>query len=347
MSVIFQVIVAVLVFGLLIFIHELGHFTVGKLSGMRVNEFAIGMGPALFSWHKGETQYSLRALPVGGYVSVEGEDEDSSDPRAFCNVMLWKRILFVCAGAIMNLLLGFIILSILVGMRTTLPTTTISEFHPDPADGAAAVSNEKLMVGDKILKINGTSVFTSNDITFSMISDRDGVVDFTVLRDGQKLEIPQVQFKMDTAEDGTRLINLDFYVYSAEKTFLNSVQYTVLWMFSIVRQVWLSFLNLITGNFTLAELSGPVGVSTVIGQASTAGLKTLLTLVGFITVNIGVFNLLPVPALDGGRLIFLLIELVIRRPVNPKYEGFVHAAGFILLMGLMLVVTLNDIVKLF
>lgn len=341
MNIFFQVIIAVFVFGVLIFVHELGHFTVGKLSGMRINEFALGMGPAILHKQKGETQYSLRLFPIGGFVAVEGEDDDSSDPRAFCNVRLWKRILFVCAGAIMNLLLGFIILSILVGMRTALPTTIVSDFR----EGAS--SNAYLQRYDKILKINGTSVFTANDITFSMISDKDGIVDFTVLRDGKKVNLPGIDFGMRVEEDGTRLINLDFYVFSEQKTFWGGVRYTFLWMFSIVRQVWLSLANLLTGNFKMSELSGPVGVSTAIGQASSAGFTTLLMLIGFITVNIGVFNLLPIPALDGGRLIFLLIELILRRPVNPKYEGYVHAAGFVALMGLMLVVTFNDIIQLF
>lgn len=341
MNIIFQVIIAVLVFGVLIFVHELGHFTVGKLSGMRVNEFAIGMGPAIWHRQKGETKYALRLFPIGGFVAVEGEDEDSSDPRAFCNVRLWKRILFVCAGAIMNLLLGFVILSILVSLRTSLPTTIISDFRE------GATSNASLQRYDRILKINGNSVFTANDVTFSMISDKDGIVDFTVLRDGKKLELPGIDFGMQVEENGTRLINLDFYVFSAQKTFWGSVKYTFLWMFSIVRQVWLSLANLLTGNFTMSELSGPVGVSTAIGQASSAGMGTLLLLIGFITVNIGVFNLLPVPALDGGRLVFLLIELIMRRPVNPKYEGYVHVAGFVALMGLMLVVTFNDIIRLF
>lgn len=341
MEIVIQVVAAILVFGLLIFVHELGHFTVGKLSGMRVNQFAIGMGPAIWSKQRGETKYAIRLFPIGGFVAVEGEDAESSDPRAFCNVWLWKRIAFVCAGALMNLILGLVILSILVALRTSLPTTIISEFHEN------ASSNRQLQVNDRIIGVNGSRVFTSNDITFSMISDKDGIVDFTVIRDGRRLEIPAVDFGMETLDDGTRLINLDFYVYTTSKTFWGSVRYSFLWMFSIVRQVWMSFLNLITGNFTMSELSGPVGVSTVIGQASTAGIKTLLLLVSFITINIGVFNLLPVPALDGGRLVFLLIELVIRRPVNPKYEGLIHATGFVLLMGIMLVVTFNDVVRLF
>ena len=341
MSIVFQVIVAILVFGLLIFVHELGHFTVGKLSGMRVNEFALGMGPVLWSRTRGETKYSLRALPIGGYVSDEGEDEDSSDPRAYCNVRLWKRILFVCAGAAMNLLLGFVILSVLVSMRTSLPTTIIYELRSPQAAAS------ELRVGDEVISVNGHRVFTSNDISFSIVSDKDGIIDFVVIRDGRKISVPGVNLGMTIMEDGTRVVDPGFVVDITPKTFWGSARYAVLWMFSIIRQVWLSFINLITGNFTLAELSGPVGVSTVIGQASTAGLKTLLLLVGFITVNIGVFNLLPIPALDGGRLLFLLIELVIRRPVNQKYESVIHAAGFILLMGLMLVVTFNDILRFF
>ena len=341
MEIVIQVVAAILVFGLLIFVHELGHFTVGKLSGMRVNQFAIGMGPAIWSKQRGETKYAIRLFPIGGFVAVEGEDDESYDPRAFFNVRLWKRIAFVCAGALMNLILGLVILSILVALRTSLPTTIISEFHEN------ASSNRQLQVNDRIIGVNGSRVFTSNDITFSMISDKDGIVDFTVIRDGRRLEIPAVDFGMETLADGTRLITLDFYVYTTSKTFWGSVRYSFLWMFSIVRQVWMSFLNLITGNFTMSELSGPVGVSTVIGQASTAGIKTLLLLVSFITINIGVFNLLPVPALDGGRLVFLLIELVIRRPVNPKYEGLIHATGFVLLMGIMLMVTFNDVVRLF
>lgn len=340
MNIFFQIICAILVFSLLIFIHELGHFSVAKLSGMLVHEFSIGMGPKLFSWQRGDTAYSLRLLPIGGFVSVEGEDENSENPRSFGRAKLWKRILFVSAGALMNLLLGFVILSILVGMRQSLPTTIVGGFYPD------AKSNVSLMAGDKILKINGSNVFTANDISFSLSSDRDGVVDFTVLRDGQKLSVPGVDFGMETLEDGSRFLHLDFYVMPQQKTFLNGIAYTGQWMLSIVRQVWLSFLNLVTGNFKLSELSGPVGVSSAIGQASTMGLQTFLNMVGFITVNLGVFNLLPFPALDGGRLVFLLIELVTRRRVDPKYEGMIHAAGLVLLMGLVVVVSIQDVIRL-
>ena len=179
-----------------------------------------------------------------------------------------------------------------------------------------------------------------------MSLDRDGIVDFTVLRNGKTLEVSQVDFGMETAPDGTKFLHLDFYVQSQQKTFWSGTVYTVQWMISIVRQVWLSFLNLITGNFKLSELSGPVGVSTAIGQASTMGLRTFLNMVGFITVNLGVFNLLPLPALDGGRLAFLLIELITRHRVNPKYEGMIHAAGLAFLMGLVVVVSVQDVIRL-
>lgn len=343
MSVILQIIVAVLVFGFLIFIHELGHFTVGKLSNMRVNEFSLGMGPVVWSRQKGETQYSLRALPIGGFVSVEGEDngEESFDPRAYNNMPIGKRIAFVFAGAFMNLALGFVLLSVLVGMRASIPTTTVGGFHE------GAQSSVALHEGDEILSVNGMRVFTPNDISFSMVSDKDGVIDFTVRRDGAVMRLDGVDFGMQTIENGSRVIKLDFYVLSVPKTFGNAVQYTGQWMISIVRQVWASFVNLVTGNFQLSELSGPVGVSTAIGKASFAGLTTFLTLVSFITVNIGVFNLLPLPALDGGRLFFLFIELIFRRPISRKYEGAIHAVGLILLMGLMLFVTFQDVLRMF
>lgn len=307
---------------------------------MLVHEFAIGMGPKVFSKVWGETRYSLRLFPIGGFVSVEGEDESSDSPRSFGKAKLLHRILFVCAGALMNLLFGFLILLALVGMRQSIPTTQIGGFYPD------AVSSQVLQAGDQITKVNGMTVFTVNDISFSLSSDRDGVVDFTVIREGKTIDLPPVTFEMQDGDNGIRYLNLDFYAGAKEKTFLGSVAFAGQWMLSIVRQVWLSFINLITGNFKLSELSGPVGVSTAIGQASSMGLVPFFNLIAFITVNLGVFNLLPLPALDGGRLAFLLIELVTRRRVNPKYEGLVHGIGLLLLLGLVAVVSVQDVLRL-
>ena len=338
-----QIVVAVLVFGLLIFVHELGHFTTAKLTGMQVNEFAIGMGPAIWSKQIGETRYALRLFPIGGYVALEGEDAQANSPRAFGNAKIGSRILFVSAGALMNLLLGFIIFAYLAARSPTLPTTIVGGFY----ENAASVS--QLQAGDRILSVNGSRVFTTNDVGFSLISDEDGIIDFMVERGGQKVSLPSVVFGMQPGEDGKRYILLDFYVASERTTFVSGSAYAIKWIASTVRQVWLSFVNLISGNVQLAELSGPVGVSAAIGEASTKGLSSsaFLTMVGFITVNIGVFNLLPLPALDGGRLLFLLIELVSRRRVPPKYEGMIHAAGLFLLLGLIVVVSFQDIARLF
>lgn len=333
------ILITVLVFGILIFIHELGHFLVAKAMGIRVNEFALGMGPKLISFGKGETKYSLRLFPIGGFCAMEGEDETSSDNRAFCNKPVWRRLLVTVAGAFMNLLLGFILLIILVSTMNLVGTTTIAKFN----DGA--VSNQDLQVGDEIVSINGSHVFIDNDIVYGLLRDRDGVVDMVVKRNGEKVKLTNVTFQTEDLGDGVTGTNIDFKVYSAEKTFFGVIKQSACWTLSVVKLVWSSLIDLITGQYGLNQLSGPVGVASAIGEASSMGLRSLLLLVVFITVNLGVFNLLPIPALDGGRLLFLMIEGIRRKPV--KHEAYVHMVGFALLILLMVVVSFNDIVKLF
>lgn len=340
MNLVVQILIAVLAFGLMIFVHELGHFTAAKLSKMRVNEFAIGMGPTLVSKQFGETRYALRALPVGGFVAVEGDDEGSNDPRAFGNVRLWKRIAFVCAGAFMNLVMGLVIFAIVLSSVQSLATTTIGRFRQENPH-----SNASLQVDDQILRVNGSRVFTWSDIQFSMQLDPDGMIDFTVLRDGQKIEVERVDFHMQESEDGSRNIDMDFASKGVENNFLVTLKYAWLNICSVVRQVLLSVVYLITGNFKVSDLSGPVGVVVAIGQAAQYGFDNLLFFVAMISVNIGVFNLLPLLALDGGRLLFLIIEGIRRKPVKPKYEAIIHTAGFVLLMGFMLFVTVHDIIR--
>lgn len=333
------ILIAILVFGLLIFVHELGHFLAAKWAGVTVNEFAMGMGPKLISRTRGETAYSLRLFPIGGFCAMEGENEDSGATGAFCNAPLYKRILITVAGSLMNLLLGLILLGILSSQQPLMGTTTIAKFDE------GAVSSSQLRAGDEILKINGRRVRTNNDLVYEFQRDRDGVMEMQVLRDGEKLNLT-VAFRMEQMEEGINIINLDFKVVGVEPTAMGVIRNSFNWTGSIVKQVWGSFVDLITGRYTVNQLSGPVGVTTAIGQASSSGWKSLLLLVSFITVNLGVFNLLPVPALDGGRMIFLLIELVRRKPISAKYEGWVHAVGFILLIGLMIFVTFNDVMKL-
>lgn len=336
-----QILIAVLAFGVIIFIHELGHFIVAKSVGIRVHEFALGMGPKLFSFKRGETLYALRLAPIGGYVQMEGEDAESDDPRAFGKKKVWQRVLVVVAGAVMNILLGFILLLGLTIGSDGLSSTTVAQFN----DGAT--SSELLHVGDRITHINGARVRIGNDVVFELVRDSDGVVDFEILRDGEKYTLQGVPFQTRAAEDGMNLITLDFKVYPVEKTPVNIMKYSAYWTMGTVRQVWVSLLDLISGKYGLNQLAGPVGVTTAIGQATRMGLDSVLSLVAMITINIGIFNLLPIPALDGGRLVFLLIEAIRRRPVPAKYEAYVHAAGLIALFGLMLVVTFNDILRMF
>lgn len=334
-----MIIFVVLIFGFIIFIHELGHFTVAKACGVRVHEFALGMGPTIFKKQKGDTTYALRLLPVGGFVAVEGEDEDSDDEKALNKKPVWQRILFVSAGAFMNILFGFLLMMLLVSKQELVSTTVVARFNED------AVSSQILQVGDEILEINGKKVSIGNDIIFELISVGSDPIDLTIRRDGEILTLENVPFPTETV-DGITVASMDFLVYGQEKTLAGTLKEAWHMTTGVVKQVWDSFFKLITGQYKVQQLSGPVGVSTAIGQAASVGVENLILMIAFITINIGVFNLIPLPALDGGRLFFLLIEAIRGKPVPAKYEGFVHAAGLVLLMGLMLFVTFNDIVKL-
>jgi len=334
-----MIVMVILVFGFIIFIHELGHFTVAKACGVLVHEFSLGMGPAIFKKQWGETTYALRLLPVGGYVAVEGEDEDSPHERAINRRPVWQRILFVAAGAIMNVLFGFILMIVMVSSNELVSTTTVADFKEN------STTAQVLQVGDEILKINGSSINIGNDIAFELITVGTDPVNLTIRRDGEVLELENVPFPTQTV-DGITVPVMDFMVYGQEKTVWGVLREATHMTIAVVEQVWDSFAKLITGHYKVQQLSGPVGVSSAIGQAASAGTQSLLMMVAFITINIGVFNLIPLPALDGGRLFFLLIEAIRGKPVPPKYEGYIHAAGLFLLMGLMLFVTFNDVVKL-
>ena len=337
------VILAIFVFGLLIFIHELGHFLSAKWSGVKVNEFALGMGPVLFRYQGEETQYALRLFPIGGFVAMEGEDENSWDGRAFCNAALYKRIIIIIAGAVMNIALGFILLVYLSTQQPLFGTTTVALFEDN------SVTNQWLKVEDEITHINGHRIRTSNDMIYELTRDRDGIMDFTVVREGKAQTLRDVAFQMDDVE-GIGVIHLDFKVVGVPPTFTGTIRHSINWTGSVVKQVWGGLVDFVTGRYGFNQMSGPVGITREIGKIaadSPGNYKQLLLMVAFITINLGVFNLLPIPALDGGKLLFLLLELIRRRPVEARYEGFVHAAGFVMLIGLMIAVTFNDIMKLF
>lgn len=353
-----SIIIAILVFGIIIAVHELGHFVVAKLCGVKVNEFALGMGPTIFKFNKGETKYALRLLPIGGFCSMEGEDEDSSDNRAFVNKSVFKRILIVVAGAVMNLVLGFILIVVMISTDDAITSTTIHSFYEkQTSEGSTVDATSKqtgLLEGDKIIEINGMSIFTVTDMSYQFQNDSDAVFDIVVKRDGKKVELSDVTFdKTDST------MHIDFIVVAEKLTPISVLKESCRQMVTFSRLIWISFADLITGQYKLNDLSGPVGIVNVIGDVVesqkdennnidwSALWANVLNIAAFITINVGIFNLIPFPALDGGRLLFLIIEAIRRKKIPPEKEGMVHLVGLALLMLLMIVITVNDIAKIF
>ena len=341
-----NVIYAILIFCVLIFVHEFGHFAAAKACGIKVNEFAIGMGPAFFKKQKGETQYSLRIFPIGGFCAMEGEDEDSEDERAFNNKPAWQRAIIIIAGATVNIITGFIIMAIILGNSSLIGTPEIAEF----SDGAASEAGG-LKVGDKIVAIGDDKIYTEYDMSYFMMRDKDAVIDFIVERDGKPVNVNSVKF--DTREvEGQTVVVYDFSIVGVEPTFKTVAKYSILDSLSIARIVWSSLFDILTMNFSLNELSGPIGTVGIIADTTTDAVKTmdfssLLTIMAFIAINIGVFNLIPFPALDGGRFILIIFEGITGKKMPAKVEAAINNAGLIFLLGLMAVVTVNDIFKLF
>ena len=332
--------VAVLLFLVLIVIHEFGHFIAAKLLGVRVNEFAVGFGPRLFGKRWGETKYALNLVPLGGYCAMEGEDEDSTDQKAFCNKSAWRRFLIVVMGATFNLILGVIIVAIILAPTERFVTTTIAEF-----DKGAISQQSGLMAGDKILKVDGRTIFTTYDLSYAFTNVKDGKIDMTVEREGKKTELENVAFKTETHE-GIDFLTVDFKVYGEEKTFVSYAKNIFKTSLSYCVVIWRSFIDLISGKYGLSAVSGPVGVTVVIANAAKQSLQSLLPIMAFISINLGIFNLFPIPALDGGRLMFILYEMIFRKPVPQKYESVVHTIGFVVLIGFMILIVAKDVLSL-
>ena len=351
------ILIAILIFGFLIAIHELGHFLAAKACGVRVNEFSIGMGPALLQKTKGETDYSLRLLPIGGYCAMEGEDEDSNAPRSLSNQGFWKQLVIFVAGAAMNFLAGVIILVCLYANSPAFYTTEIVELNPDfPQQGESG-----LMLGDTIYKVNGERIYLRGDVaTVLDLKSRGDTMEIVVVRDGEKLtRTLEKQTYLDANGQEYRAYGFS-YGGIVEATPLLCLKYSWYNALDYVRLVRLSLQMLFTGSAGVKDLSGPVGIVSTISEMGreteeTAGLSAALENVFFfaamIAVNLAVMNLLPLPALDGGKVLFLVVDaiamLLFRKKIPSKYENWINAAGFIALMGLMLFVTFNDVLKLF
>lgn len=356
-----QIIIAILVFCVIIIIHELGHFLAAKACGIYVKEFALGMGPVILRKKGKETEYVIRALPIGGSCTMEGEnggyednelDENGNviippdNPRAFNRKPVWQRMIVILAGPVMNLILGYFVVMLSLCTSEAVASTTIASFRDQP------LSNSFLQQDDRILSIDGMTVFSASDISYKLqSSDRKNesgnlVFDFKVERNGEKILLKDVEFTTTEKEDGSTGIYFDFYVYRLEKNFTNIVSQSFLETCSTGRLIIMTLFDMLRGKYGLNDMSGPVGVVSVVSQSVAYGFSTFMNLVSLITINVGVFNLLPIPALDGCRFLFLLIEAIRRKPTKPEVEGMVHVIGFLLLMALMLVVTVNDIFRL-
>ncbi len=440
------IIIGVLLFELIIFFHEGGHFLTAKKSGIKVNEFALGMGPKIFSFTKGETTYSLRLLPIGGYCAMEGEDEDSDNPRAFNNAKIWKRMIVIIAGAVMNMILGIILMFSIVVQQPAYSSLTVDEFQVNSWS-----ANSGLQKGDKIVKLNNYDIWNSRDLSFAIgtmkVQEVDGhllkiykedctneltvlyqnltndekinldetqleglynvikdscqkinqaetkenaykimsdaytqmnnqigisnftlpeikekdtrqryVTDITVIRNTEQIVLKDVDFfTYLNPEKETPSVAIDFYVEPIEKNFASVITETFGQTVSVIRMTWASLAGLVTGQFGIQDVSGPVGITTAISQVASAGLEqsflaavnNIILVMVIITINLGIVNMLPFPALDGGRFVLLLIEGIFRKPIPRKVESYINTAGLVILLLFMLLVSVKDIWQLF
>ena len=346
------IIIAIIIFGILIAIHEFGHFMAAKLCGVKVEEFAIGMGPALFKKQKGETVYALRILPIGGFCAMAGEDEESDDPRAFTNQGFWKKFVILCAGSFMNLVLGIVLILIMYAGAQAFVTPTIDHFM----DGCPYEGAEAMQAGDTFYSIDGQRIYLVSDVS-SFLMRGDGVYDIVMLRDGEKVELKDFALTTKTyAEYANEGPKYGFVFGYTEATFGTKLEYTWNTTLEFSRLVWLGLGDLINGKVGLKDMSGPVGIVDMmneVGQqaeSAKAAADNLLYISAFIAVNLAIMNMLPIPALDGGRvflmIVTVIIEAVSRKKLDPKYEGYIHGAGMVLLLAFMAFVTFKDIWKL-
>ena len=349
------ILLAVFLFGIMIAIHEFGHFFTAKLFNIKVNEFAIGMGPTLWSKVKGETRYSFRAFPIGGFCAMEGEDEDTGDPRAFSRQSSWKKIIVLCAGSVMNFLMGLVIVVLLYTGVSAVRLPVITEF----VDGFEMSGESGLMAGDRITKIDGRAIWCYDDVlTFLSRNDGNGI-DLEVIRGGEKVVLDD--FPMPIREytyNGETYRGFGLVFGNVEELSLaGRLKLGAIQTVGFVRTVWISLADLVTGRVGVNQLSGVIGVVDVVSEVGAAsatvkaGILNVLNIMALIAVNLAVMNLLPIPALDGGRILFIVLNgllwVLVRRRIPERYEGYVHTGAFFLLLALMLIIAFKDIWNIF
>jgi len=347
----YYIIFGILMFGVLIFIHELGHFIAAKKCGVGIYEFAIGMGPKLISkTGKDGVKYSLRLLPIGGFVSMHGEDDDElsdNEETSLAKKPIWQRFIVIAAGAAMNIILGLVIAMLLVIFGGDLYSNKIGEFRVVNRDGVPYVDEfQGLKHGDEIIKVGSRKINIRHDLVYEAMNLVDEPVTLVVLRDGEKITIENFYFPT-YIEKGIKFGTAGFFLpEKLQKTPSEVIKQTFCQSVSVIRAIWTSLIDTLRGRYGAEALSGPVGVVSEMKEVKeSGGTSSLFFLMMVISMNLGIMNLLPFPALDGGRLLFLVIEAIRRKPVNQKIEAAINATGLVLLMGLMLFVTFSDITK--
>ena len=350
-----SILFAILLFSFLIFIHEFGHFIAAKLSGVQVNEFSMFMGPAIYKKQHGETLYSIRCIPIGGYCAMEGEDEDTDNPRSFQKAAWWKRLIILVAGAALNFLVGVMIMVIVFLPAKQFITPVVSSFEP----WSTVQGEEGLRVGDRFLEVDGEKIYTQSNVSMMLSLNPGDVHDLVVERNGEKVVLDDFEMLRHEVEneDGTKSMLYGFSFSLEDATFGGKLRYAWLNSLDTVRTVRLSLQMLLSGQAGLKDMSGPVGIVQIMSdmaqQSATAfdAFMNMLYFGGFIAINLAVMNLLPIPALDGGRVVGLLlttaVEKITKKKIDPKYEGYLHGAGMILLLVLMAVIMFKDIFVLF
>ena len=340
--IVFYILIAILVFGFLIFIHELGHFMWAKKFGVTITEFSLGMGPKIIS-KKGKdgVEYALRALPIGGFVAMVGEEEDSDDPNAFNKKPAWQRFIIVVFGALMNIFVAIVIMTILTVCTPRFGSTIVAEFNQNSTS-----QNSGLKINDVITEVNGISVHTANDLSYEIMRSGYKPVSVTLIRDGKEITIDNVEFPQISSQ-GVAFGSMDFKVFEDSKNFKVVCKNAFYSCTSTVKMIWDSLYDLVSGRYGIEAVSGPVGVTGAITDAAKTSTYSLFYMVVIISMNLGIFNLLPIPALDGGTLFFLIIEMIFRKPIPRKIENGLKFTGFALLMLLVIFVTFKDIIGLF
>ncbi|AKA69910.1 RIP metalloprotease RseP [Clostridium scatologenes] len=328
------IIAAIITFGILILIHELGHFTLAKLNGIKVEEFAIGMGPQIFKVNGKETLYSIRILPIGGYVKMLGDEGESTDPRAFNNKSPLRKLSVVLAGPVMNFILGIVLFAIIAAGKGYL-SPIVDKVVPNQPAAVMGIKS-----GDKIVKVNGSKILTWEDFVTGVYTSAGKPMDISYIRNGETKSVKVTPVK-DPKENR---FMVGVYPTAVEKpTIGQSISYGFIETNSLIKQTFSFIKSAFKGKVSKDDFGGPVTIIKLSGAAAKAGILTLAAFGAYITVQLGIFNLLPIPALDGGYIFLFLFELITGKKVDQNKVGVINYVGFALLMGLMVLVTIKDI----